>query len=264
MLFRIKKHSTNQPAASNSLSIDHEMTCLDLSLTDPTHNLACDEVLLNEVNEGRREPVLRFWQSPQYFVVLGYSNSIERECDTVGCSRFNIPIHRRISGGGTILQGPGCLNYSLVLPIDSCKPTCNLGQTNNLVLTTHQQSISKATGRTVTLQGQSDLAIDNIKFSGNAQRRLSKALLFHGTFLLSFDISMFNHVLRFPSSTPAYRGMRSHDAFCKNLSLTVEKLKTALIQSWKSFRKSEPIDIDAVNDLANLKYSTMAWLNRCT
>jgi lipoate-protein ligase A len=90
---------------------------LEHSLPEPAHNMACDEILLDEVNEGRREPVLRFWEARTYFAIVGYGNSIQLECDTEACKRLGIPILRRISGGGAILQGPGCLNYSLVMRI---------------------------------------------------------------------------------------------------------------------------------------------------
>ena len=55
------------------------MKTLDLSFSEPALNLACDEVLLDEVHSGNREPTLRFWESPSLFVVVGYGNDIERE-----------------------------------------------------------------------------------------------------------------------------------------------------------------------------------------
>ena len=36
------------------------MKTLDHSLSEPAHNLASDEILLDEVNGEHREPVLRF------------------------------------------------------------------------------------------------------------------------------------------------------------------------------------------------------------
>ena len=64
------------------------MKTLDLSFSEPALNLACDEVLLDEVNSGTREPTLRFWESPSLFVVVGYGNDIERECHTQVCQSW--------------------------------------------------------------------------------------------------------------------------------------------------------------------------------
>src|SRR5689334_4783234 len=95
------------------------MKLLDLTLPTPEENLACDEALLDRCDEGVGPAVLRFWQPQQYFVVVGYSNRVEREVNQEVCQARGIPILRRCSGGGAVLQGAGCLNYSLILRIDS-------------------------------------------------------------------------------------------------------------------------------------------------
>ena len=70
------------------------MKTLDHSLRAPAHNLASDEILLDEVNGEQREPVLRFWEPTRHFAVVGYGNSIERECDIKAYSCLRIPILR--------------------------------------------------------------------------------------------------------------------------------------------------------------------------
>ena len=85
----------------------------DLTLPTPEENLACDEVLLDICEAGRLEGVLRFWEPAQHFVVLGYANRAAREANLEFCRSAGIRVLRRCSGGGAVLQGPGCLNYSL-------------------------------------------------------------------------------------------------------------------------------------------------------
>src|SRR5690349_1163395 len=91
---------------------------LDLTLATPGENLACDEALLEQCESGDAPGVLRFWEPAGYFVVVGYANHIRREVNEAACAAEGIPVLRRCSGGGTVLQGPGCLNYSLVLNIE--------------------------------------------------------------------------------------------------------------------------------------------------
>ena len=86
---------------------------LDLTLSTPAENLAADEALLDEREATAGEPVLRLWESPEHFVVVGYSNRVGTEVNEPACRARGIPILRRCSGGGTVLQGPGCLNYAL-------------------------------------------------------------------------------------------------------------------------------------------------------
>ena len=238
------------------------MKTLEHSLPEPAHNLACDEIMLDEVNGERSGPVLRFWESTRHCVVLGYGNSIKRECDTEACKRLGIPILRRISGGGAVLQGPGCLNYSLVMRINPGDATRSIGDTNCHIMTTHRKALSRALGQEIAAQGHTDLTLGGVKFSGNAQRRRRSALLFHGTFLLGFDLSLLGQALRFPSSVPAYRDGRSHEAFCRNLPLAAGPIRAALSQAWQTDGQAEAPDTNAIDHLASRKYANPEWTHR--
>src|SRR6185369_10225818 len=109
------------------------MKLLDATLPTPAENLACDEALLDLCEEAGVE-VLRFWESRQPFVVVGYGNRIEREVNVEECRRRSIPILRRCTGGGTVVQGPGCLNYSLTLRIPEGGPLTTVTGTNKFVM----------------------------------------------------------------------------------------------------------------------------------
>src|SRR5258708_2951393 len=90
----------------------------DAAFPSPAENLACDEALL-DVSENSEDPgFLRFWESPSHFVVLGYGKHLQSEVFREACAEAGIPILRRCSGGGTVLQGPGSFNYTLILPIN--------------------------------------------------------------------------------------------------------------------------------------------------
>src|SRR5213595_308411 len=93
------------------------MHLLDFTLPTPAENLACDEALLEAFEAAEGRGVLRFWEPADYFVVTGYANHVSTEVDRAACAAEGIPILRRCSGGGTVLQGAGCLNYSLVLNV---------------------------------------------------------------------------------------------------------------------------------------------------
>jgi len=238
------------------------MKTIDLSFPDPALNLACDEVLLDEVNSGEREPTLRFWESPELFVVVGYSNDIKRECRVAECQKLGVPIFRRSSGGGTVLQGPGCLNYSLILSISEGDKTKNIGTTNCYVMKTNRNALGQALAKAVKIEGHTDLAIEGTKFSGNAQRRRRHAFLFHGTILLKFDLNLFGKVLRMPSTEPDYRSGRPHEVFCQNIPLTPRTVKQVLSQAWECQGQAPPVNTDKVQHLAKEKYSRSDWIHR--
>jgi len=93
------------------------MQLLDLTFPTPQENLACDEALLEMCERGYDREILRFWEPSSLFVVLGYSNPVSTEVDHEACRTAGVPILRRYSGGGTVLQGSGCFDYALVLEV---------------------------------------------------------------------------------------------------------------------------------------------------
>src|SRR3990167_8336785 len=178
------------------------MRYLNLSFSAPPWNLACDEALLDLCEDGYDTEILRLWESPVYFIALGYSNKKSSEVDVSSCQDRKIPILRRSSGGGTVLQGPGCLNFSLILKINGGRPITTLSDTNAYILDQTRKALDPLTGGGVSLEGTSDLAIHGKKFSGNAQRRKKNYVLFHGTVLIDFDLQLIEQVLKMPSRQP--------------------------------------------------------------
>jgi lipoate-protein ligase A len=233
------------------------MRLLEVSFESPAENLACDEALLEELEEGTGEPTLRFWESPVHFVVLGYSNKIDTEVNRAECARRGIPILRRSSGGGTVVQGPGCLNYNLTLPINN--ETASITATNNFVMQRHRDAMTTLLRHEVQIRGCTDLTIGPRKFSGNAQRRKSRALVFHGCFLLNFDLEVIEAALAHPPKEPEYRAHRSHRDFLVNIGLSVEALKKALCETWGVDAPTAPPDRQRVESLIKERYGSAAW-----
>jgi lipoate-protein ligase A len=209
---------------------------LDVTFASPAHNLACDEALLDELESGYGAPTLRFWESVTPFVVLGYANKIATEVNRAACERLRIPILRRSSGGGTVVQGFGCLNYTLTLPIEG--DTANITETNCFIMRRHRDALSTLLGKEIQIQGHTDLTLGGLKFSGNAQRRKSRALLFHGSILHHFDLALIDEVLLHPSKEPEYRARRSHRDFLINLNIDPNSIKEALSKAWSATERA--------------------------
>ena len=94
------------------------MLRIDLTLPTLAENLALDEALLLDAESGG-PAVLRFWSWPSFAVVVGAGGQLAAESHLDRCAADRVPVVRRGSGGGTVLLGPGCLLYSLVLPYDA-------------------------------------------------------------------------------------------------------------------------------------------------
>jgi lipoate-protein ligase A len=234
------------------------MRCLDLTLPTPAENLAADEALWEAVEVGDAE-VLRFWEAPAPFVVLGYANRAAREADLAACRARGVPVLRRVTGGGTVVQGPGCLNYTLALRLDHHAATASITGTNLWILNRHATALGALLGRPVRRRGDTDLAVDGRKFSGNAQRRGRRALLFHGTVLLEFDLALVAALLPLPSREPDYRGGRPHEEFLTNLHLPAAAVKAALRAAWDAREPATEWPATRTAELAAAKYARPEW-----
>ena len=160
---------------------------------------------------------------------------------------------------GTVLQGPGCLNYSLVLRMDRDPQLQGITGTNAYILGRHQAALSGLVGQAVELQGHTDLAIDGLKFCGNAQRRKRHCLIFHGCFLLQADIGLIERTLPMPSQQPGYRANRSHTQFLRNLGVAGAEVQSALIEAWSALQPFTAVPFERITRLAEEKYATEAW-----
>jgi lipoate-protein ligase A len=208
------------------------MECLDLTLPTPAENLACEEVLADACEAGGPE-VLRFWEARTTFVVAGYANRLAAEVNLPACRADGIPVFRRVSGGGTVLQMPGVLNYALVLHL-SRPELATVTDANRYIMARNAGALGNLLGRPVQVRGHTDLAVGDRKFSGNAQRRFRNTVLFHGAILLSADLPLLARYLNFPSKQPDYRQGRGHLDFVTNLELSAAVVKTALQHAWLS------------------------------
>lgn len=257
------------------------MNTLDLTLPTPEENLACDEALLDAAEAGDGNEVLRFWEPTGHFVVVGYANPVATEVNLAACHSRGVPVLRRCSGGGTVLQGAGCLNYALILKCEQNRALHNISAANRFIMERHRAAIasllprnppslqpriscgSAAGGRNdvseVKVQGHTDLTLDGLKFSGNSQRRRRRFLLFHGTLLLDFDISLIEELLALPLKQPAYRRNRSHGDFLVNLHLPAPSVKTALRQAWHATTPLTTLPLERIEALVREKYSTRTW-----
>jgi len=238
------------------------MKYFDHTFPSPAENLAYDEALLDWCEAGDGGECLRFWESPEPFVVVGYANKVATEVNVAACEARKIPILRRCSGGGTVVQGPGCLNYSLILPITKNGPLHSIAVANQFIMRRNRAAIDSAL-RTphsaIAVRGHTDLAIGERKFSGNSQRRRKHFLLFHGTFLLNFDLTLIGDLLQMPSKEPDYRESRKHADFLMNLNLSAKTVKASLLKAWGAASLLTNPPLEKIKSLAKDRYLTNEW-----
>jgi len=198
--------------------------------------------------------ILRFWEPTSCFIVLGYANRVAQEVIS-----HKLPVFRRCSGGGSVLQAPGCLNYSLILAIGGNADFESVTRTNCFIMKTNAEALSGLVSEPVKVDGYTDLTWKGKKVSGNSQRRKHNWILFHGSFLLDANFQLMEEVLAHPLKQPPYRKNRAHSDFLTRLPCTADDIKTALARTWHADTAFHAIPTIQVKELARQKYANGAW-----
>lgn len=236
------------------------MRLLDVTLPTAAENLALDEALLLAADEADGE-VLRFWELPTLAVVVGAGGSVAIDVNVAACEADGVPILRRASGGGTVLLGPGCLCFSLVLAYDSFPGLNEIPASNRYVLGRVQRALRGLVPE-AKLEGTSDLAVNGLKFSGNAQQRKRRYFLHHGTLLCGCDLQHVAKYLNAPERQPEYRRNRSHAEFVMNLPATTAAVKHLLTEEWRPIAGDVALPLEVVRQLVEEKYGRDEWNRR--
>ena len=155
----------------------------------PQLNLALEEALLEYVNSGRSECVVRIWINPPS-VTIGY---MLPECAEVNCKEaraLDIPVVRRISGGGAVYHDWGNVNISVFLP-KRLGVNSIYGFGTRIIL----RALSRL-GLRGHVENDSDVVVDGMKVSGSAAAIKRRSTLFHATLLVNARIDVLNRVIR--------------------------------------------------------------------
>ncbi|MCA9235386.1 MAG: lipoate--protein ligase family protein [Planctomycetales bacterium] len=242
------------------------MHLLPLTLDEPAANLALDEALLDAAETGGGPAgILRLWEPVEHFIVLGRSSRAELELNREACRADAVPVLRRASGGATIVAGPGCLMYAVVLDATFDPRLPAIDAAHEAVL----ERIAAALAPLIpgaARSGTSDLTLPPAeatgprrKFSGNSLRCRRRTVLYHGTLLYDFDLALIPRWLAEPPRQPEYRVRRAHGEFVANLPLTRQQLDQALRTAFGADELLPDWPRGRVAELVAQRYADPKW-----
>ena len=209
----------------DQLALDEALLLLADEATDPQPSEPAESSSLPAESVGGE--ALRVWQFDRPVVVLGRSSRVSHEIDRQFCAEANIPVLRRCSGGATIVGGPGCLMYSVVLNLGRDGGLQKIDMAHQYVMTRLRAAVGEQlTG--VQFQGTCDLTWRNQKFSGNSLRVARRHLLYHGTILYAADLDLTARCLTDAPRQPEYRNGRAHQNFITNVAIDPRRLRCDL------------------------------------
>ena len=242
-------------------AVNVRMTLLDLTLPGPAENLALDEALLLAAEAGTGSEVLRLWESTTYAVVVGAGGSVAIDVNLVACATDGVPVLRRASGGGTVVIGPGCLCFAVVLSVDRDPAIGMIPSSARYVMSRALDAVRPFVPE-ATIESVSDLAVGGRKFSGSAQQRKRRFILHHSTLLCGFDLDRLTRYLNPPERQPAYRQGRPHQEFVATLPANTAIVKERLIAAWQPEGGAAPVPVEMVRALVAEKSGRDAWIRR--
>jgi lipoate---protein ligase len=236
------------------------MYCLSLLSHDPYFNLAVEEYLLRNKKE---EYLILGINSCS--VIIGKHQSAHREINTKYITEQNIPVVRRITGGGTVFHDMGNLNFTFIRQCEQGRQVDFRRYTQPVIEFLSSQGVE------VKFEGKNDLKINGLKISGNAEHVYGNRVIHHGTLLFNASLEEMGWTLRKVTSCYITRAVISNPSSVSNLNELLPGMKDvfefreAMINYFlKALPGAEKIEINEaemkeINLLADSKYRSWEW-----
>ncbi|MDO9511545.1 MAG: lipoate--protein ligase [Bacteroidales bacterium] len=238
------------------------MLCIDNDCTNPYWNLAAEEYLL----KAFRDDIFMLWRNEPSIIVGKHQNSLA-EINARYVQENNIPVVRRLTGGGAVFHDLGNLNFTFI---------SNAKSTDEKLIDFRKYTkpildVMLALGIDARFEGRNDLTISGLKFSGNAEHIFNNRILHHGTLLFSTQLPNLSAALNVDPLKFTDKAVKSVRSRVTNIS---EHLKSDLdvvgfknlvmkhINTQYTVSKSysfNPMDLQEINNLTESKYMKWDW-----
>jgi lipoate-protein ligase A len=228
--------------------------------TNPFFNIAAEEYLLKNF----REDIFTIWIDEPSVVVGKHQNTLA-EINYPYIRQENIPVIRRLTGGGTVYHDHGNLNYSLI----------TTGEPGKLVdyrkYTLPVIQFLASLGLKAEFQGKSNLVVNGKKFSGNSAHVYRNRVVHHGTILFSTDLYRLHQALHREKNIYRDKAVQSVRADVTNLKEHLPEIRSIdqFAGEFQDFFMNnlpgtsiytlEPDDLAEIYKLADTKYRSWEW-----
>jgi len=227
--------------------------------TEPADHLALDEALLLAADDGEVGDCIRFWEFATATVIAGRSTRSSSEIDLEFCKEHSIPVFRRCSGGASVVGGPGCLMYSIVLSTAGQESLRKIDVAHQFVMSRLLHALQRQLPE-AKWQGICDLTWNDRKCSGNSLRIARRHLLYHGTILYDADLEILAGALEHAPRQPDYRDGRDHGDFVTNVPIEPSRFAVDAKEAFGARESAgcEPFR-DRIQQLRRQRYDVPDW-----
>jgi lipoate-protein ligase A len=235
--------------------------CISQTNSDPYFNLAAEEYFLKNFQED----FFMLWRSRPSVVVGKHQNALA-EISHEFVQKHQIPVTRRLSGGGTVFHDPGNVNFTFIRSVEKIQ------EVNFKIFTIPVVEALAKLGVEAYSTGRNDLLIDGKKISGNAEHIHKNRVLHHGTLLFDSKLEALKGALKVDLSKFDDKAVKSNRSKVTNIAgylpdpMTVEEFTGFLfaeirlnIPESKVYEPTEA-DLGAIEKLSIEKYQTWEWI----
>ena len=230
-------------------------------------NVALDEVISDRVGGGVASPTVRFWAWAEPAVIIGRTQSLSNEVDSVAAQQMGVSVVRRMTGGGAMfLQPHGAITYSICIPdaqlaglsVRASYEVCEAWVIDGL----------RAMGVDAHHVPINDIACAEGKIGGAAQARRRGVVLHHTTIAYDMDPGDMVRVLRIGREKLRDKGTASAQKrvspLARQTGLTraevAQKLQSHFLETFGgTIAEIEQNEMLAAVELARIKYQSPAW-----
>ena len=190
---------------------------------------AIDQRLLEAVAAGTQPPTLRIWYRNQTAVPLGRFQAYADEVAVDYVEANEIPVIRRITGGGAMFVHPGAvITYSMYLPADQVADDVETSyrELNEWVL----EALNRV-GLEAAHEPLNDIVHPDGKLGGAAQLRKQDAVLHHATMSYALDIEEMLRVLRIGEEKLSDKAVKSAEQRVAVMTDYIDLPRDAVVQT---------------------------------
>ncbi len=189
------------------------MKLYTLQSTDPTLNLAIEELLTREATE---ESFLLWQNAPS--IIVGCHQNTAAEIDEEFVQAHEIRVVRRMTGGGAVYHDLGNMNFSCI------SLERDWGQDSGKRFSMPILNALRDCGIKAEYAGRNDILANGLKVSGCARSVLKEHTLFHGTLLFDVQLDVLARALRPDPAKILSKGIKSVRARVGNLREMLQSL----------------------------------------
>ena len=227
---------------------------------NPYFNIALEEYLFS--SEKFNDDIIIIWRNKES-IFLGKNQNRYVEIMHSLINSREIPLLRRISGGGTVYHDLGNVNMTFI------QKNIKLDQIDFIKYTKFMQEMLISFGIDATYSDRKDLLVDGKKISGSAQCIRGNKCLYHGTLLFDANLDNLNKYLNSnkKANSNATKSVRSkvtnlNEYFDFSIEEFIDMIEKYIIMNEENLQKIVLDDGDFMKINENLEtiYSKDKWI----